>query len=250
MKAKRLTANLRSGGILRWSTLCILAGLTGCEERYVVTEKDVEMAGLQKEVDRMDSMRTTLMSGRVPNNFHVPGVGYYHAEARDFFPYAYDHKGADGQHYINGKWEYFSKPAEVTSSEPTVAALKKVDAALAEKEKEEDQGGTTAGATAGGAHHRGGFDATDALLMYWMLSGNRGNFTPGAGFRQAESRYPRWQRDVEEKRSTVSSYTYQNPGYQAMAKRSAETGSPVKAGQSVRGGFGSSRSGSGGFFGG
>ncbi len=243
MKPKPLPSILRPGGILRWSTFCILAGLTGCEERYVATQKDVEMAGLQKKIDALDQQRLQLMRGSVPNNFHVPGVGYYHAPVRNFFEFPYDHV-KDGMHYINGKWEYFSKEPEVASSQPTAAALKKVEAALEEQEQEEDG---KQNATASN-HRGGGFNTTDALLMYWMLSGNRGNFTAGNGFRQADQRAPTWQRDVEEKRSEVNNHSSGNAGYRAMVQRSEATGTPVKAGQSVRGGFGSSRTGSGGGF--
>lgn len=47
MKKRISPTTLRPGGILRWSTLCILAGgLTSCDRgvRYVATEKDAEMA--------------------------------------------------------------------------------------------------------------------------------------------------------------------------------------------------------------
>jgi len=40
----------------------------------------------------------------------------------------------------------------------------------------------------------------------------------------------------------VSRYAAANPGYQRMVEQSRATGAPVKAGQSVRGGFGSSSS--------
>jgi len=246
MKPKPLPSILRPGGILRWSTLCILAGLTGCEERYVATEKDVEMAGLQKRIDKLDSQKQMLLNGAVPNNFHVPGVGYYHATVRDFFEYPYDHV-KDGMHYIDGKWEYFSREPEVKISPPTAAALRRVEAALEDQEKAEDQ---NQGAVAS-QHRGGGFNTTDALLMYWMLSGNRGNFAPGNGFRQADERARTWQRDVEEKRNEVNNHASSSAGYRAVVSRSEANGTPVKAGQSVRGGFGSSRSGrSGGFYGG
>lgn len=240
---RHLGVHLRPAGILRWSTLCILAGLTGCEERYVATEQDARMAGLQKQIDELDNQRTQLLSGEVPNNFHLPRVGYYHAEARDFFEYPYDFV-KDGMHFINGQWEYFRKDP-VPASQPSTAALKKVEAYLEDEEKKQEtlnepylsQGGESIG-------------ATDALLMYWILSGNRGNFMPGAGFTEAQRRAGQWNREVEEKRSQVSSYSSSHGVYSRLVESSKASGQPVKAGQSVRGGFGSARSGSGGFFGG
>jgi hypothetical protein len=50
---------------------------------------------------------------------------------------------------------------------------------------------------------------------------------------------------VERQRSTVSGYAASNPGYRKMAEQSRASGAPIRAGQSVRGGFGSSRSGGG-----
>jgi hypothetical protein len=80
----------------------------------------------------------------------------------------------------------------------------------------------------------------NALMMYWLLSGNRGSFTPGTGFHQAGSQVDSWQRGVDEQRRSVSAHAAANPGYSRMVEQSRSSGSPVKAGQSVRGGFGSS----------
>ena len=62
--------------------------------------------------------------------------------------------------------------AQVASSRPTPEALKKVDAALAAEQKEQGQAGT--GPSSGGH----GFGMGNALMMYWLLSGNRGMFWP------------------------------------------------------------------------
>jgi hypothetical protein len=47
----------------------------------------------------------------------------------------------------------------------------------------------------------------------------------------------------------VSAHAASNPGYRRMVEQSKTSGSPVTAGKSVRGGFGSSRSSSGSSFG-
>ena len=53
---KRSTASIRPGGILRWSTVCILAGvgLTGCDRGYVATAKDEQMAETEKRLNELD----------------------------------------------------------------------------------------------------------------------------------------------------------------------------------------------------
>jgi hypothetical protein len=249
MKKRGIAARIRNGGILQWSTVCILAGgaagLTGCDSKYTATPKDEQMAALQKKLDAVDSEKSRLMGGEVTNNFELPGVGFYHAEARDFFPHRFGHE-QDGKWYVNGMWqEYAPGETHVTASKPTPEALKKVELAL-EREQEliaKENSGSTANTSSTTQHHHSGVGS--ALMMYWLLSGNRGSFSPGAGFRQAETQTGRWQQGMERDRQTVNSYASANPGYRRMVDQSRTTGRPVTAGNSVRGGFGSSsRSGS------
>lgn len=240
---KRSTASIRPGGILRWSTVCILAGggLTGCDRGYVATPKDEQMAATQKRLDELDAVKSKLMAGELPNNFHLEGVGHYHAAARDFFPERYGASSSQGW-YVNGKWEALPGPDPVPDSRPTPEALRKVEAAL-EKEQQLLAGqpqGSSGNATGGG------FGMGNALMMYWLLSGNRGFFSPGAGFRQASSQAPAWQGSVESQRSAVNAHAAAHPGYRRLVEQSRASGTSVRAGQSVRGGFGSSRR-SGGF---
>ena len=47
---------------------------------------------------------------------------------------------------------------------------------------------------------------------------------------------------IDEQRRSVSAYASSHPGYSRLVAQSHSSGTPVKAGQSVRGGFGSSRS--------
>ena len=241
---KRSIASIRPGGILRWSTACILAGvgLSSCERSYVATAKDEQIAETEKRIGELDANKAKLMSGMLPNNFQLEGVGYYHAAARDFFPHRYGFSDERGW-YVNGKFELNPGPDEVADSRPTPEALKKVEAAL-EKEQQLLAQQSPSGQT-NANHSHGGFGMGNALMMYWLLSGNRGFFSPGAGFRNATSQAPAWQGSVESQRSAVASHAAANPGYRRMADQSRASGTPVRAGQSVRGGFGSSRSGGG-----
>ena len=229
---------LRPGGILRWSTACILAGtLAGCDRgvRYVATEKDAEMAEAQTQIEKMDSEKSRLTKGEVANNFHIPRVGYYHAEARNFYQHPYGFE-QDGRFFINGEWQAQPVAENIASSRPTPEALKKVEAALEEEQK-----------TASNPQQQGsGFGMGNALMMYWLLAGNRGMFSPGNGFRQASGQAGNWQRGVENQRSAVGSHAAANPGYQRMVDQSRASGAAVRPGQSVRGGFGSTRPSGGG----
>jgi len=224
---------IRPGGVLRWSTVALLtgAGLTGCERSYVATAKDQQMAETQKRIEALDAQKTKLASGMVANNFQLDGVGYYHADAHDFYPHPYGFQ-RDGRYFVNGMWQANPGPATVAGSRPSPDALKKVEAAL-EKEQQVLAG------QSGAARSSGGFGMSNALLMYWMLSGNRGFFSPGNGFSQATGQAPQWQGSVESQRSAVASHAAANPGYQRLVAQSRASGTPVRAGQSVRGGFGS-----------
>jgi hypothetical protein len=219
--------------------VCILAGLTGCDSKYTATPKDEQMAALQKKLEAVDAEKSRLMTGEVANNFELPGVGFYHAEARDFFPYRFGQE-KDGKWYVNGQWQEFAPgEAHVTASRPTPEALKKVELALAhEQELIAKENSGSSGTTTTTTRSNSGFG--NAIMMYWLLSGNRSSYSPGAGFRQAESQSGLWQQGMDRDRQTVSSYASSNPGYNRMVAQSKSTGTPVKSGSSVRGGFGSS----------
>lgn len=235
MKKRSFLTTLRPGGILRWSTACILAGSLGsCDRgvRYVATEQDVEMAETQTQIEKLDSEKSKLIKGEVANNFHIPRVGYYHAEAHGFFEHPYGFE-QDGRWFVNGIWQDQPVAETLASSRPSPAALKKVEAALEEEQK-------VAANPSNQQHHGGGFGMGNALMMYWLLAGNRGMFSPGAGFQQAGGQAGNWQRGVETQRGAVASHAAANPGYQRMVQQSRAGGAPVRAGQSVRGGFGSS----------
>lgn len=237
MKKQRLFRALQPSGILRWSTACILAGgLISCDNsvREVATEEDVKMAETQSQIEALDTQKSQLQSGEVTQNFHLPRVGYYHPDAHDFFEHPHGFS-KDGKFFIDGEWRDQWAAATLPSSRPSPEALKKVEAALEEEQK------TAAAqpATQNHYHSGGGFGIGNALMMYWMLSGNRGSFLPGNGFRQASSQAGNWQNSVEKQRGAVNAHAAANPSYQRMVQQSRASGTPVKAGQSVRSGFGS-----------
>ena len=238
MKKRSFLTPLRPGGILRWSTACILAGSLGSCDRgvnHVMSERDAEVAETQTQIEKLDTEKSKLIKGEVSHNFHIPRVGYYHAGAQNFYEHPYGF-AKDGRYFINGVWQDENVTESLTASRPTPEALKKVEAALEEEQK-------VASTPASQPHHGGGgFGMGNALMMYWLLAGNRGMFSPGNGFRQAGGQAGNWQRGVEDQRGAVSRYAAANPGYQRMVEQSRATGTPIKAGQSVRGGFGSSSS--------
>lgn len=245
MKKRSFLTTLRPSGILRWSTACILAGaLSSCDRgvRNVMTEQDAEVAKTQLQIEKLDTEKSKLIKGEVSQNFHIPRVGYYHAGAQNFYEHPYGF-AKDGRYFINGVWQDENTAESLTASRPTAEALKKVETALEEEQK------VASKSSGQQAHGGGGFGMGNALMMYWLLSGNRGMFSPGNGFRQASGQAGNWQRGVEDQRGAVSRYAAANPGYQKMVDQSRASGVPVKAGQSVRGGFGSSRVGNGSSFG-
>jgi hypothetical protein len=237
MKKRKLPMMLRPGGILSWSTACLIAGsLAGCDnsKTHIATEQDAKMANTQTQIEKLDAEKARLMNGEVANNFFIPRVGYYHAAARQFFEHPYGYKEGS-RYFVNGQWQDTAVKESSLTSRPLPEALKKVETALEQEQKE-----LAANPKTGEAQPRSsGFGMGNALMMYWLLSGNRSSFSPGAGFRQASGQAATWQSDVETQRSAVRSYSSANLGYQRLVDQSQATGKPVRQGQPVRGGFGS-----------
>lgn len=233
MKRRGFAQLIRPGGILFWSTACILTGaLQSCDRSvtHVISEKDAEMAESELAIEKMDSEKSRLLQGEVSHNFHIEKVGYYHADARDFFPHPHGFQ-QDGRYYVDGVWVDHPVAATLEKSRPSPEALAKVEKAL-----EEEQASTAS------APHGHGCGMGHALMMYWLLSGNRGSYAPGAGFRRADGQAGNWQRGVDQRRDEVRGYAAANPGYRRMVEQSRASGIAVRPGQTVRGGFGSTSS--------
>jgi hypothetical protein len=243
MKKTSQHIRLRKGGILQWSTLCLLAGgsvaLNSCdsESTCISTPEDAKMAGLQKQLDEIESRKGQLMNGELENNFELPGLGFYHAEAGDFFPYRHGHS-KDSKWFSAGEWlEYEPAAPYPSATRPTPVALEKIQQLLEREQALAEKSGSGNTVT---HHHHGGGGMGNMLMMYWLLSGNRGAFTPGAGFQNAQRQESGWRRSVDQGRQTVSSYAASNPGYSRLVEQSKASGARVTPGSSVRGGFGSS----------
>ena len=231
---------IRPGGILRWSTACLLAGALGSCEResgYVATERDAELAADQLFLEKMEAQAPWLKNGKLTNNFHLPPLGYYHVEARRFFEHPYGHQ-QDGRYFINGSWSPVMLQPELGSSRPLPEVLEEMETLLEEMPAEEVAGGPAGGSTV--YHHHHGSGLGNALMMYWLLSGNRGAFSPGAGFQRGQSEAGKWQQTVNQRRDEIRTHAAANPAYQRLVAESRARGQAVRPGQSVRTGFGTS----------
>lgn len=245
-------SRLQSRGVLRWSTSLILAsgitGLTSCERKVVATAEDARIAKMEAEVERLDSQRAQLLKGELANNFELPGLGFYHAAVNDFYPVSYNTQ-ENGRWFVNGEWKEAAGQLDVPPSRPSTAALQRVEQQLTkERETWEKESAAPATASSGStAHHYHGAGFGQGLMLYWLLSGNRGHYNPGPGFQQTAPMAGRWEQNVEQNRNAVRSYSQTHPSYSNFVARSKATGSPVREGMSVRGGFGSGSRSSSGF---
>jgi len=240
MKRRSFRTYINPNGILRWSTLCILAALPGCNNP-VATDKDVAMAENQAQIEQLDREQAKLLNGEIPNNFYLPKLGYYHANAKDFFenPYGMER---DGKYYIDGMWQDAAvADYEGGPTRPTPEALKKIELALEQEQKAEQEA-----EQAQNTNNRSSYHGGANLMMYWLIFGNRNTYTPGPGFQQASTRIGVWEQNLASQRSAVASYSAASPGYRSLVAQSRASGTSIHSasGASVRGGFGGSAHGS------
>jgi hypothetical protein len=207
------TLPLRRDGILRLSTWLILAGgaasLTSCDssERQAMQARASYEAESKRLIEELDSQRQQLLSGEVPNNFHIPGIGYYHATAHDFYEHSYNFQ-RDGKWFVNNAWAEQAGPQDVPASRPSPEALRRIDETL----DKQQQGLDATAAQAAHYQHQAtaGPGLGSTLMMFWLLSGNRGLFSPGPGFTSFGQRAPMWESRYREQRDqqarTTTSY--------------------------------------------
>ena len=58
-------------------------------------------------------------SASYTNNHYMPGVGYYHAPYRGWYPYPYNYYAADRGFFHGGNWTSEPHQSPVTTSQPT-----------------------------------------------------------------------------------------------------------------------------------
>ncbi|BCU77347.1 hypothetical protein [Luteolibacter sp. LG18] len=203
------------GGILQLSTWIILAGstltLTSCDssERQARQAQANYESESKRLIAELDDQRDQLLSGQVPNNFRIDDVGYYHAASHDFYEHSYN-KQQDGKWFVNNTWAEAPGPEDVPASRPSPEALKRVDDALAKQQQKLDATAEQAVQYQNQSHSSGPGLGT-ALAMYWLLSGNRGSYSPGPGFSSFSQRAPLFESNYRRQRdeqARTSSYSY------------------------------------------
>jgi hypothetical protein len=212
------TLPLRRGGILQLSTWLILAGgtasLMSCDssERQAMQARASYEAESKRLIEELDSQRQQLLSGEVPNNFHIPGVGYYHADAHDFYEHSYNFQ-RDNKWFVNNAWLDQAGPTDVPASRPSPEALRRIDETL----DKQQQGLDATAATASHYQHQAtaGPGLGSTLMMFWLLSGNRGFFSPGPGFTSFGQRAPLWESRYREQRD----YQARTPAHPVLPHR-------------------------------
>lgn len=251
---KRATSlPIRRGGILQLSTWLILAGstisLTSCDssERKARQAQASYEAESKRLIDELDSQRQQLLSGEVPNNFHIPKIGYYHAAAKDFYEHSYNSQ-KDGKWFVNNAWVDQAGPETVPPSRPSPEALVRIQSAL-EKEEEDLEGASARAAQYTNQAHSGP-GIGSALMMYWLLSGNRGGFSPSPGFSRFGQRAPLWESNYRTQRDQQARATSAAGGSGYRRSGSTTSGGTTSTARPSSGGSdssssGASRSGSG-----
>jgi hypothetical protein len=226
------TLPLRRGGILQLSTWLILAGgtasLMSCDssERQAMQARASYESESKRLIEELDGQRQQLLSGEVPNNFHIPGIGYYHAGAHDFYEHSYNFQ-RDSKWFVNNAWLEQAGPEEVPASRPTPEALRRIDETLDKQQRELDT--TAANATHYQHQASSGPGLGSSLMMFWLLSGNRGLFSPGPGFTSFGQRAPMWEsryrRDRDEYARTKAYSGGSGGSHSSSSKSSRSTGS-------------------------
>lgn len=225
---KRATSlQIRRGGILQLSTWLILAGstisLTSCDssERKARESRASYEAESKRLIDELDSQRQQLLSGEVPNNFHIPNVGYYHAGAKDFYEHSYNSQ-KDGKWFVNNAWVDQPGPETVPPSRPAPESLTRIQSTLEKAEQSLDATAAQANQYAHQASSGPGLGS--AMMMYWLLSGNRGGFTPSAGFSNFGQRAPLWESKYRQQREQQARSGSSGGGAASGYRRSGTSG--------------------------
>lgn len=83
-----------------------------------------------KEEEVEDEAVTAVSSGSsYSNNHYVPGVGYYHAPFRNWFPFRYNDHDSSRGYFYNGGWHNSPHTSGIASSIPDAGAVSRVNSA-------------------------------------------------------------------------------------------------------------------------
>lgn len=96
------------------------------------------------------------------NNFHVPGVGYYHAPFRQWYPLPYNHFDAKtARYYYGGQWSFIPAQSITNISPPLDTAAR-----LAESKRTDVDRNNGVGFV-GNSVQRGGFGSSSGSQNTW-----------------------------------------------------------------------------------
>jgi len=81
----------------------------------------------RQERKRLAGMSVVKHGVEYPNNFHVLGVGYYHAASRVWYPYAWNEYREDRGYYWNRTWNLVPDQRMVLKSVPLPGEVDRVN---------------------------------------------------------------------------------------------------------------------------
>lgn len=73
-----------------------------------------------------------------PNNYHLPGAGYYHAPYRAWFPHPYNYHDPARGYFAGGLWNLAPLALALNRSQPSPDAVAAANAALVARQKQEE----------------------------------------------------------------------------------------------------------------
>lgn len=230
-------------GVLRLSTVALLASLASCGSGELEVPRS-ELPGENQDFSSVDPIELELVkameaqaskfaTGKIENNYHLAGLGYYHAAVNRFHPHPYNLE-KEGQWYVNGNWQATKGPEPIEPSAPDATTLAALEQSLQEAEPTSAPIASSGTNSTGIHHHHHSSGWSNALLAYWILRGNSHRYTPAnPGF--IASRGAQLQNSFQQAKSrTTARYSTG-----ASTPRPVTT-SPGSGGNSKRGLFGSS----------
>ena len=91
---------------------------------FVIVTNIVSESGRRR---KLASMRVVNYGAEYPNNFHVLGVGYYHAASQRWFRNAWNEYREDRGYFWNGEWNDLPDQRMVAVSKPEPSEVERVN---------------------------------------------------------------------------------------------------------------------------